>query len=459
MSRDWGAPSIGGIGKAALGLLIVLAAGSACRSKRAHLARGDGAAVVVVPAPEPSQIGEDSPATLGESEPNSTLERAQVLQVGLGTQSESSAGSQALLAGILDPLSDVDMFRLSLAMPQGPQVDAEARSTSEASTSVRVELVALARALKDAQTNANDSLQMQVMAADGQTNLLKASVSERGLVVPNLPLSVAKDLIIRLSRPKAKGVAAVPYSLRAEVRRTSAGEEIEPNSATAEATNVSPTTGTAEMAGYLGWTADTDWFAVRFPSNLTHTTLNLELQLPDAASAQVAFGDATGVIQHGYTRGSSGTLSLSHVIPPPDGVAWIRVQNAGMPVASGRYRLAVFVVPSEPGWEREPNDVTAQPFGDSASMRGQLHPPGDTDLFAACDAMDTSFQILPSGRSVLNVSVLAPDKRLIFQQDIEAAGPIRVPASPAGKCNIVQIREKAGRGSSSLAGYQVQRAP
>ncbi len=436
-----------GAGKASwVALLSALAMFPGCRSKRALLPRGEGAAVVVVSSNDEAAAADPSSGALAEAEPNNSPGAPQTLSFSPAAFDNADPRLEVSISGSLSAPTDVDVFRLVLDPGQVPIADA-----GQLRFALSLQVAPAAQS--------PEALRIEVL--QGDASLLRASVQEEALRVPNLPLAPQVDLIVRVARVKPKGELPLGYLLRAQARPLSAAEEAEPNGTIEQATPVGALTATTELVGHLGWRQDTDWFAVTFPSGLKENSLSLELQVPEGGVAEVGFADAQGVLQHGYTRASGGVLTLRHVKPPAVGnVAYVRVHNAGPAVFEPRYRLSVIATPADPGVEQEPNNLLTQAQAlTSASVRGTIHPAGDEDTFKVCGPQVGSWQIRPPKKLSLEVSVIEVGGKVISQQTYDAPGALLLPPESGAVCNFIQIREKSHKRSNALNFYELLQRP
>ncbi|MCG5056360.1 MAG: hypothetical protein KA712_25740 [Myxococcales bacterium] len=458
----------------AVGLMVLLAAPAGlagCRSRKVLLPAGEGVAVEVVEhdAGTGGDPGADVVA-IAESEPNNFPSQAQLLHLAEAPALELDvegppAARQWRVSGTLAGATDVDTFRFRLsqrreasdaAAPDAAEgADAGVEGPTEPAFVVRIALEALPGA------SAATPLRLDVSNASGATLVrITNTVEGEALVVPNLDIGASSDLLVRVGRGQSPSEEPVPFVLTVSLRSLGAGEEREPNGTPERATVVAVATATAEMAGHLGWRQDTDWFQVRFPSALAGMVIDLDLQLPGDAAAQVGFADAAGTMLYGYQRPASGRLQLAGFQPPGDGVVMVKVQNTAGAITDRRYRLTLAAVPAAPELEQEPNDqLSTAPTRTADALSGRIHPAGDVDVFRFCRPASKSLMVVPPANSTLEIDVLDATGRLVTSETISADRQVTLEGLELPECFFVQVREKSAKRSNFLEPYSLRLTP
>lgn len=427
--------------------LALAATACGCRSRKALLPRGEGAAVVVVPGEgeEPLAGARASANDVTEQEPNDGTPQAQVLAFHSGAANEE----KRIVATLLGP-KDVDLYRLSVPAPQAAEVNVDA-AAAVASGPV---LVVSASVAAMGGTQPPPGLRVGVFEGEANTTWLTGVAGAEAWRAPNLALSPGRDVVLRIGSAPAKSGFPVPYEVRLSARLHQPGEEQEPNGTAAQATQLEARVATAEAAGTLGWRDDLDWYRVTFAAPLEDARLRLEVQLPEAAQAQAALADASGNVIKGYERAASGKLVLADVVPPAASEVWVRVQSAHAAVPDARYRVTVTASPAVPGQETEPNDLPTNANKLTArGLRGVLHPVRDVDHIEVCPPFAAVAVRAPERLAVM-AKVISPTGQVLTEEQITSVATVSWPAADGPACQLVELREKSGKRSDSLHSWE-----
>jgi hypothetical protein len=364
--RRW---AVGGL------VLTALLGVGACRKQR-FPSRGDAAAVVVV-APRRDAA---SPPKVSEQEPNDTPASAQPLSLGASTR------LAVTLEGELSP-KDVDLFKLVVPGERlEPAKEADVVDAGAVPDDPRLH----ARRLSLEIAPEGSGLSLQLLDDAGKA--LAGISADAGTVsgMPNLAVMPGGTYLVRVKPPAKPGKVSQPstcrYRLTAQLGDFEVADEREPNDSKETATPV-VVVGTVELAGYLGWSRDQDFYRVPLPE--VASALDVELDALDNVGASLQVVDASGA-RLGLAKGPRGErLALRNVIlQPPEADAPSSALHAYVVVRAEtgqnrdrRYVLRLTLGSPKMDAEVEPNDSPekATPVKDG-TYSGYLSA-GDSDFF------------------------------------------------------------------------------
>jgi hypothetical protein len=431
---------------------LALAAASASGCHKTRLPpKADGAAVVVAgeAATEPGLTIAD------EVEPNDLLANAQQLApttelgVGLAGHLVAASGSKA---------KDVDLFRVTVPAPAVVTGDVDgggAPLRQRLSIDVRPET----------------GMTVSVDALDDQGRVLVAAVGTvagESEGIPNLAVTPG-TYFVRVkpgTASPAGGGAASPqggrrdggpateggsaaYRLAVRLLSFETGDEIEPNGKGALANEVMAG---ADVAGYLAWRHDEDWFRLPLAGLPEGSVLSTDLDAPPGVAVSLVITDS---VEHRMTeqKGRKGDrVAVRNVrLPSSEPHMFVVVKSDSGRNLEGRYVLRLRVEEAKADAELEPNDDPkhAVPIGDGTFV-GTLGP-GDVDVYRYSSPMpaELNFEATPPERVDLKVELLREDGASIAK--IDAAKRREAERLP----NIyvqgsVLLRLSAGKGDGNL---------
>ena len=383
----------------------------------------DGAAVVVTePAAEPGVVTGD------EVEPNDLLADAQKLDF---TRSRALSVAGHLVSAPGSRAKDVDIFRV--AIPEPPVVTA----APDGAVPVPRQRLAI-------EVQPEPGLSVSIDALDDQGKVLVAAI---GAVagdpegVPNL--SVLPGTVFVRVKPGAAsaaggatsatavmgtGTAGRPapapqpragagYRLRLELLPVDAGDESEPNGKGTLANDVAPE---GDIAGYLGWRHDEDWFRFSLTGLPEGSVLSLDLDPVDGVVASVGIYDS---VEHRMTeqRGRKGDrVAIRNVrLPSSEATMFVVVKAESGRNLTERYTLHLRNGEAKADTELEPNDDPghAMPLGDG--VYGGYLGAGDVDVYryTSTAPVELDFEATPPARVNLKLDVLRDDGTLVMSLD------------------------------------------
>ena len=194
------------------------------------------------------------------------------------------------------------------------------------------------------------------------------------------------------------GVVPTPaYELTVRLGQVEPGGEIEPNGKGALASEVEPG---GEVAGFLGWRHDEDWFRLPMENLPEGNALSADLDPVEGVVTSLAVYDS---VEHKVTeqRGRRGErVAIRNVrLPSSERYMFVVVRAESGRNLHARYVLHLRTEPAQPDAELEPNDDPAHAgVLVDGTMSGFLGP-GDRDVFRYTTAMPVE----------LDVEVASPD--------------------------------------------------
>lgn len=445
-------PSRGTVGSAAvfLAILALSAAPSAgCRSRSRLPPRPDGAAVVMAP----EATGEVGVTMADEVEPNDLLATAQALSP-TAEQGAGVAGHLIAAPGV--KAKDVDLFRVVVPPPAVVTADDDGGAPARQRMSIEVRPEA--------------GMAISVDALDDQGRVLVAAVGTapgESEGIPNLSVSPGTYFVRvkpGLAVVPAAGSSGAPagrdagpastggssaYRLAIRLLPFEAGDEIEPNGKGALANEVAAG---ADVAGYLAWRHDEDWFRLSLAGLPEGSVLSADVDAPPGVAVSLSVADS---VEHRMTeqKGRKGDrVAVRNVrLPSSEPHMYVVVKSDGGRNLEARYLLRLRVEAAKADAELEPNDdaTHAVPIQDGA-FEGTLGP-GDVDVYRYSSPMpvELNFEATPPERVDLKLEVLREDGTAIAKVD---AGKRREPERLPNVFvqGSVLLRLSAGKGDGNL---------
>jgi hypothetical protein len=247
--------------------------------------RPDGAAVVVAS----DSVGDSGVTVSDEVEPNDLLATAQVLTptsvmgVGIAGHLLAPSGSKA---------KDVDLYRVVVSPPAVVMAEADG-STSPPYQ--RLEIVVRPDAALSVSIDALDDLGKTLVASvgtvpgetEGIANLAVIPGTYFVRVKPGLASTSgagapgSATAAVRRDAGIANGAAAA-YRLTVRLLPFEAGDEVEPNG---KGTLANDVVAGADVAGFLGWRHDEDWYRLPLAGLPEGSVLSADLDPPDQVGA------------------------------------------------------------------------------------------------------------------------------------------------------------------------------
>jgi hypothetical protein len=409
---------------AAVGLSWCLTGPAACR--RNPLPPRPAGSSVVVAADAPVDGGG---ATLEEIEPNDLLANAQRLEL-------SAAIPVTVNAHLVAPLGarakDVDLFRVVVAAPavvvEGP----------DGGPPNLHQLLGIA-------VSPEPRLAVAVDALDDQGRILvTAAGSPPGEpeLIPNLSV-IPGTYFIRVrpvgqpeagpgprkrggptttppmeatsaTSPGAAGPAAgapgtSAYRLAVRLEPEDPGDEVEPNGRSALANEVAAG---GDVAGYLGWRHDEDWFRIPLSGLPEGSVLSIDLDPVEGVAASVSVFDSVEQKMTEQKGRKEERVAIRNVrLPSSDPCVYVVVKAEQGRNPDARYTLHLRSEEARADSELEPNDDVAHavPLTDGTFL-GYLGP-GDVDVYrySAPLPVELSFEVVPPDHVDLKVDLLRED--------------------------------------------------
>lgn len=434
---------------ATLGLTVGF--NGACKKTRLP-PKADGAAVVVAPeaATEPGL------AIADEVEPNDLLANAQQL----APTTELGAGVAGhLLAAPGAKAKDVDLFRVVVPAPAVITGDVDGGSPpprQRLSIDVRPET----------------GMAVSVDALDDQGRVLVAAVGaapgeDEG--VPNLAVTPGTYFVrvkpgVAGSAPAGGAVSSrggrsdagpattggsAAYRLAVRLLAFEPGDELEPNGKGALANEV---VAGADVAGFLAWRHDEDWFRLPLAGLPEGSVLSADLDAPPGVAVSLVVADS---VEHRMTeqKGRKGDrVAVRNVrLPSSEPHMFVVVKSDSGRNLEGRYVLRLRIEEAKADAELEPNDdpTHAVPIGDGTFV-GTLGP-GDVDVYRYSSSIpaELNFEATPPERVDLKVELLREDGTSIAK--IDAAKRREAERLPNVYVQgTVLLRLSAGKGDGNL---------
>jgi hypothetical protein len=406
--------------------VFVACAIAALGCRRSHLPpRPDGAPVVL--APETS--AENGLTVVGELEPNDLLANAQLLSlvaspvVGVAGHLLSAPGSRA---------KDVDIYRIIVPPPAVIVAGPDSASSPP-------------RQIMSVSVQPESSLVVSIDALDDQGKVLVADVGNSAGEVEGIPnLSVMPGTYFVRVKPGIAGSASasspvsVPtgasatsganrhdvglpggsaYRLTIRLLPVEAGDEIEPNG---KATFAGDVAAGGDVAGFLGWRHDEDWFRLPMVGLPEGSVLSVDLDVPTGVAASLAVYDS---VEHKMIeqRGRKGDrVAIRNVrLPSSEPNMFVVIRAEAGRNLDTRYTLHLRTEEARADSELEPNDDPAHavPLVDGTIL-GYLGP-GDTDVYRYSSAMpvELDFEAIPPEHVDLKVEVIREDGTVVTRVD------------------------------------------
>jgi len=401
---------------AMFGVGLALTAPMGCRRSRLP-PKPDGAAVVIAAEPTP----ESGFTMADEVEPNDLLANAQ----GLTPTLETGVGVVGRLVSAPGARSkDVDLFRILVPAP--PVVVAG----PDGAVPVMRQRLRIEAHPDPGQTVSVDILddegRVQVGAvgatpgeAEGIPNL---SVVPGGVFVRVRPGSLAAAAASATPNPDpSRKAPAAPspggYRLTVRLLPVEVGDEIEPNGKGPLASDVAAD---GDVAGYLGWRHDEDWFRIPTAGLPEGGVLSIDLDPVEGVAASLAVYDSVQhkmIEQHGR-RGDR--VALRNVrLPSSDPNVYVVVAADTGRNLDARYTLHLHTEDAKADVELEPNDDPAHavPMADGTST-GTLGP-GDADVFryTAPGPTELNVELVPPPHVDAKLEVLRDDGTVVMKVD------------------------------------------
>ena len=399
--------------------LTVLLLAPACNRTRSLPPKPTGASVVVTP----DEASDAQVPAIEESEPNDLLANAQKIDL---TTTRSARVTGHLVAALGSRAKDVDLFRIVVPPPS---VVVEAADGNSGPTRQRLTI--------EVQPDAH--LAIAVDALDDQGRIMvSASGSPTGEAefVPNLSV-IPGTYFVRIkpagpaesaSNRKANhstssdgadaGVAgAAGYQFALSLGAIEVGDEVEPNGRAALANEASAG---ADLAGFLGWRRDEDWFRLPLSGLPEGSALSIDLDALEGVAASVAVFDS---VEQKMTeqKGKKGErVAIRNVrLPSSDPCVYVVVRAESGRNAKNRYTLHLRSEEARADSELEPNDDPghAVPLADGAFL-GYLGP-GDVDVYRYTAPMpvELNLEAIPPDHVDLKVEVLRDDGTVMAKID------------------------------------------
>ncbi len=432
----------------ALGLCLTLPACTCRRTPR--FARGDAAAVVVVPR----ALDAGGIAASPEIEPNDSLTSSQELTWSDAPPAVSVAGrlerTDAGRAG------DVDVFRLTIpgARP-APRPDATLAFDPDGKR-LAVEVTA------------EPGLAVTLDLLDENLLVMKSLSGGAGEVVgiPNLAVKPGFTYWLRLKRaaapsgkgrPDAGAVNGVAYRMTALLLDFEPADEREPNDRTETANDLIWQGPSGLAAGLFGWRRDEDWYRLPLDGIEAGRVLNLELEGVEGVAASLSVNDSSGKKVTGVRGRKGEKLTLRNLALPVRagdagaavGPWYVVVRCESGPNVEQRYVLrGEIALPEQGHFETEPNDDAAHASPLAEGTTGGYLTVGDVDYFrletrAPCEL---DVQAVGPARVKVKVDLLNSNGSQILSSSV-AAKPRQAARIQGFHCPVdpVLIRLSQGR--------------
>jgi hypothetical protein len=389
--------------------------------------RLDGAAVVVAA----ESTTEPGVAVSDEVEPNDLLANAQpvaptgALAVGIAGHLLSAPGAKA---------KDVDLYRIAVPAPTVVTADSDGGS-------------AMFRQRLAVEVRPDPGLTVSIDAMDDQGKVLIAALGTtpgETVGIPNLAV-IPGMYVIRVKPGVATagvgapgpagnlgggalaavrrdgGIPAVSgsaYRLTFRLFPFEAGDEVEPNGRGALANEVAPG---ADVAGFLAWRHDEDWFRLPLNGLPEGSVLSVDLDPPDGVAVSIAVLDS---VEHRMTeqRGRKGDrVAIRNVrLPSSEPNMFVVVRAEGGQNLAARYTLRLRTEEAKADAELEPNDdpTHAGPLSDG-NFVGFLGP-ADVDVYRYTAAMpvELDFEATPPEHIDLKLEVIREDGTVLTKTDV-----------------------------------------
>lgn len=404
----------------------------------------DGAAVVIAPEEPAAEVGF---TMTDEVEPNDLLANAQPLS----PRADTGAG----VVGHLVPApgakaKDIDLFRVVIPPPAVVTAGADGGATPNQRLDVEV--------------HPDPALVVSVDVLDDQGHAVLSSIGAtpgdtEG--IPNLAV-VPGNVFVRVrtgpaSREAAAAAAKVDggaapsagYRLTVRLLPFEPGDEVEPNGKAALAGQVDPE---GDIAGFLGWRHDEDWFRVPTAGLPEGGVLSADLEPVEGVAASLAVYDAVEhkMIEQRGRRGDR--VALRNVrLPSSDQNVYVVVAADSGRNLDKRYTLRLRVGDAKADAEIEPNDDPAHavPLADGTTLSGTLGP-GDADVFryTAPEPTELGVEVTPPPRVDVVLEVLREDGTVVMKVDTGKRGATEKIANLyVGGTVFLRLSPKKGEGN------------
>lgn len=428
---------------AALATLVALV-GLGCPRHASRLPpKPDGASVVLAPA---ETAGEAGFAMVDEVEPNDVMAKAQALaptpELGAGVVGRlaTSPGTKA---------RDVDLFRVTIPPPAVIETGPDGATVPPPPQQLRIEV----------RPDPGLALAVDVLDEQGKS-FIASSGSAAGEVqgIPNLAVTPGgPPVLIRVRSTSTPAAAPAPdggappttgYRLTVRLSAFGPGDETEPNGKSAVANDANLD---GDVAGYLGWRHDEDWFKVPTAGMPEGGVLSAELDAIEGVAASLAVYDSSQhkmIEQHGR-RGDR--VALRNVrLPAADPNVYVVVGADSGRNLDARYMLHLKSEEAKSDGEIEPNDDPAHavPLADG-TVTGTLGP-GDSDVYryAASAPTELDLTVQPPPHVDVKVDVLREDGTAIMRVDAGKRGAAeRLPNLYVSGSLLFRLQASKGEGN------------
>lgn len=436
---------------AASAAVAVLVASPSCKRTRLP-PKPDGAAVVVAPIEPTAEVGF---TMADEVEPNDLLANAQPL----APTAEAGAGVVGhLLSAPGSKAKDVDLFRVTIP-PPAVVVAGPDGSTPAPLQQLRIE------------AHPDPGLIVAVDVVDDQGRVAISSTGSTPGEVQGIPnLAVATGPVFVRVRPgfapsgaassvtTSAGVAGRPdagvagsgggYRLTVRIVPVGPGDETEPNG---KGTLANDANLEGDVAGYLGWRHDEDWFRIPTAGLAEGGVLSADLDGIEGVAAALAVYDSVQhkmIEQHGR---KGDRVALRNVrLPSSDPNVFVVVSADSGRNLDARYTLHLRSEEAKADVEIEPNDDPAHavPIVDG-TLTGTLGP-GDADVFRYSAPVPTELnvEVQPPPHIDVRLEVLREDGTSIMKVDTaKRGGAERLPNLFVSGTVLLRLQGQKGAGN------------
>jgi len=423
--------------------------GSGCPRHGGRLPpKPDGASVVVASG---EATGEAGFQMAEEIEPNDSIAHAQAL----APTSEMGAGIMGRLAAPPGgKAKDVDLFRITIPPPAVVVAAPDGATTAPELQQLRIE----------AHPDPTLAVALDVLDEQGKV-VITSSGGGPGepQAIPNVAATPGgAPLLVRIRTGAAaagpagaggqSGGAGVPtatYRLTARIVPFGPGDETEPNGKLASANEANLD---GDVAGYLGWRHDEDWFRIPTAGMPEGGVLSVELDALEGVAASLTVYDSAQhkiLEQHGR-KGDRVALRNVRLPSGAEPTVYVVVSADAGRNLDTRYTLHLKSEEAKADGEIEPNDdpAHAMPLADG-SVTGTLGP-GDSDVYRylAAAPSELSFEVQPPPRIDVKVDVLREDGTTLMRVDAGKRGAVeRLPNLFASGAVFLRLQAAKGEGN------------
>lgn len=442
---------LGSLPKSFLATATVVALVAAPGCTRTRLPpKPDGAAVVVAPIEPATEVGF---TMVDEVEPNDLLANAQPLaptaEAGAGVVGHlvSAPGSKA---------KDVDLFRVTIP-PPAVVVAGPDGAVPPPLQQLRIE------------AHPDPGLVLAVDVVDDQGRVAISSAGSTPGEVQGIPnLAVTTGPVFVRVRPGfvaggggTTAAGSVParvdggapgsgggYRLTVRIVQVGPGDETEPNGKSTLANDANLE---GDVAGYLGWRHDEDWFRIPTAGLAEGGVLSADLDGIEGVAAALAVYDSVQhkmIEQHGR---KGDRVALRNVrLPSSDPNVFVVVSADSGHNLDARYTLHLRSEEAKADVEIEPNDDPAHavPIVDG-TVTGTLGP-GDADVFRYSAAVPTELnvEVQPPPHIDVRIEVLREDGTPIMKVDAAKRGAAeRLPNLFVPGTVLLRLQAQKGAGN------------